>query len=57
MPKRRYRVVFRTAKGERYSRTVFADSESDALLAAKQMLRAEGIVKTFPTSQATRTED
>lgn len=39
---RTYRVVFRDAKGNRVERTVRATGEADALLAAKQMLRAQG---------------
>jgi hypothetical protein len=36
---RRYRVVFRNAKGERAEFIVHAVSEADALLAAKQQLK------------------
>lgn len=49
---RTYKVVFRDAKGNRVERDVRADSEADALLAAKQMIRAQYDHGTGPSLTA-----
>lgn len=54
---RRYRVVMQNSKGQRFELVVQADSEADALLAAKQQMRKVGNKDTMVSSRAIATED
>ena len=54
---RRYRVAFRNSAGKVIRVTVQADSEADAILAAKQKLRRDHPRFVDVSAQAIATED
>ena len=54
---RRYRVTFQNGAGKQVRLVVQADSEPDAILAAKQQLRRDHPRFVIVSSAAARTED